>query len=241
MVRHCSLQRLNSPMITFSKIRVIFFRKCSPERITPPFGARWFGLERLTWICLLAVAGCQEAPVYHAADPNQVVSANNEFTFQSGDTLKVSFPSVPNLDTTQQIRSDGRINLPMVGEIVAAGKTPSALEKDLVSQYSSKIVSKEVSVTIVSAPFSVFVSGAVQRPGKVVTDHPISALEAIMEAGGFDNAKADMKKVIVVRQTGGSTKGFTLDLKQALEGKTSEPFYLQRSDIVHVPEKFNWF
>ena len=197
-------------------------------------------------ICLMALTGCQEPPVINTpvdrdAETKQPAPAAEEFTLQSGDTVKISFPSAPNLDTTQQIRSDGKVNLPMVGEVVAAGRTPITLEQELVSRYAPQLVSKEVSVTVVSAPFAVFVSGAVQRPGKIVTDRPISALEAIMEAGGFDNAKANMTAVVVIRQVGGTTKNYTLDLKQVLEGKKVETFYLRRSDIVHVPEKFTWF
>jgi len=94
---------------------------------------------------------------------------------------------------------------------------------------------------VVSAPFSVFVSGAVQRPGKIQVERAISALEAIMEAGGFDTAKANQTAVVVVRQVGGGTKQYTLNLKRVLEGRQVETFYLRRSDIIHVPEKFTWF
>jgi len=131
--------------------------------------------------------------------------------------------------------------MPIIGEVVAAGKTPVALEKELVTLYSPHLVSKEVTVTVISASFSIFVSGAVQKPGKITTDRPITALEAIMEAGGFDSAKANTAAVAVVRQSGTKTEHFTLNLKQVLEGKQVEPFYLRRSDIVHVPEKFTWF
>jgi polysaccharide export outer membrane protein len=233
-------------MITFLTIRTIVARRFSRERIGPTLRACFVGWCVCFSICLMAITGCQEPPVINTqvdrdAEHKQPAQAVEQFTLQSGDTVKISFPSAPNLDTTQQIRSDGRVTLPMVGEVVASGKTPIAFEKELVSQYSSQLVSKEVSVTVVSAPFAVFVSGAVQRPGKIVTDHPISALEAIMEAGGFDNSKANMTAVVVVRQVGAGTKNYTLDLKQVLEGKQVEIFYLRRSDIVHVPEKFTWF
>jgi protein involved in polysaccharide export with SLBB domain len=94
---------------------------------------------------------------------------------------------------------------------------------------------------VVSSTFTIFVSGAVVKPGKVVADHPLSALEAVMEAGGFDATKADMKAVVITRQEAGQYKNYTVDLKQVLEGKQSEPFYLKPSDIVYVPEKFSWF
>jgi polysaccharide export outer membrane protein len=129
----------------------------------------------------------------------------------------------------------------MVGEVVASGMTPSDLEKKLLELYANQLVSKEVSVTVVSSTFTVFVTGAVLKPGKIESDHPISALEAVMEAGGFDGKKADMQAVRVIRSQDGATKNYTVNLKLALEGGQSEPFYLKRSDIVYVPERFSWF
>ena len=201
----------------------------------------------LSAVALVTLVGCQAPPVLgpttsvSAVEKKEPIPVADEFVLQSGDTIKIGFPASPNLDTAQQIRSDGRINLPMVGEVVASGKTPSAFEKELVAEYAPKLVSKEVTVTVVSAPFSVFVSGAVQRPGKIQVERAISALEAIMEAGGFDTAKANQTAVVVIRQVGGGTKQFTLNLKRVLEGRQVETFYLRRSDIIHVPEKFTWF
>ena len=155
--------------------------------------------------------------------------------------MKISFPSAPNLDTTQQIRRDGRITLSLVGEVTAVGLTPAELEKQIVELYVSQLTSKEVSVTVLSSSIPVFVSGAVLRPGKIMSDHPITALEAIMEAGGFDNTKANLSAVVVIRQEEGQVKNYTLNLKRVLQGKQSVPFYLKPSDIVYVPERFSWF
>ncbi|MEO7598740.1 MAG: polysaccharide biosynthesis/export family protein [Opitutus sp.] len=160
---------------------------------------------------------------------------------REGDDVRISFPGAPNLDTTQRVRTDGRITLAMGGEVMASGLTPADLEKKLLDLYASQLVSKEVTVTVVSSSFSVFVSGAVLKPGKIISDHPLSALEAVMEAGGFDGGKADMQAVRIVRIQDGATKNFVINLKAALEGGQSEPFYLKRSDIVFVPEKFSWF
>jgi polysaccharide export outer membrane protein len=158
-----------------------------------------------------------------------------------GDELRITFPGAPNLDSVQKVRTDGRITLAMVGEVEAAGSTPSELEKKLLELYSGQLVSKEVSVTVISSTFTVFVSGAVLKPGKIVSDRPISALEAVMEAGGFDSTRADMQAVRVVRIEDGTSKNYVVNLKLALEGGQSAPFYLKRSDIVFVPEKFSWF
>lgn len=193
----------------------------------------------LTAVLCVGIAGCVTPP-----PPTPISQANSRPEVQSireGDVLKVSFPGAPNLDTTQTVRRDGRLTMPMGGEVVAAGMTPSGLEQELMKIYGSQLVTKEVSVTVVSSSFSVFVSGAVIRPGKVVSDHPITLLEAVMEAGGFDSAKADMRAVVITRQEGGQYKNYTVDLKQVLQGTQNEPFYLKPSDVIYVPERFSWF
>ena len=195
-------------------------------------------LATLAAAILTVVAGCQtsqsKAPVEPADQANAII-------LREGDMLKITFPGAPNLNDSQQIRRDGKIALSMVGEVVAAGLTPADLEKEILKLYSSQLVTKEVTVTVTSSSFPIFVTGAVVRPGKILSDHPITALEAIMEAGGFDYTKANLGHVRVVRNGKAGTKNYTLNLKQALEAKQSTPFYLKPSDIVYVPEKFSWF
>jgi polysaccharide export outer membrane protein len=192
-------------------------------------------------ICVLLVgAGCQDQTT--SAPLSQATGAPEVQTISEGDVLKIEFPGSPNLDTTQTVRRDGRLSLSIIGEVVVTGMTPSDLEKDLAKRYSTQILSSEVNVTVVSSTFSVFVTGAVLRPGKVQPDHPISALEAVMEAGGFDNEKADTEDVVVIRQLpGGGTKNYTVNLQKVIDGRSSEAFYLKPNDIVYVKEKFSWF
>lgn len=205
------------------------------------FGLQSFpvALAVLAFAVIALVTGCQspqtKALVEQAGDRSQAI------VLREGDVLKISFPGAPNLDTSQQIRRDGKIVLSLVGEVTAVGMTPAELEKEIIKLYSSQLVSKEVTVTVVSSSFPVFVTGAVIRPGKILSDHPITVLEAIMEAGGFDYTKANLGDVRVIRNEDGRVKNYTLNLKLALQGKQSEPFYLKPSDIVYVPEKFSWF
>ena len=194
---------------------------------------------------LAVVTGCQE-PVTIAAGEKvgakaAASTASEVLTVREGDVLKIAFPGTAQLDTTQTVRRDGRITLGIVGEVKAAGLTPAELEKQLVQLYSSQLVSKEVTVTVVSSNFTVFVTGAVMRPGKIVSDHPLTALEAIMEAGGYDRAKADLKALSIIRTEDGQTKTFTLNIKDVLEGKQNDTFYLKPFDKLILPEKFSWF
>jgi len=208
---------------------------------------------------LMVVAGCQTEPSPFTAvttattnsvrpvipeavmTPPPAAGSPTTFTLREGDILKISFPGSPSLNTTQQIRTDGKISLPLVGEVKAAGMTPADLQKELMDLYAPQLSSKEVTVEVQNSSFPVYVTGAVLRPGKISSDHPITALEAIMEAGGFDYTKANLKDVVVIRQEGNQTKNYTLNLKLAMEGKMSQPFYLKPADIIYVPEKFSWF
>jgi polysaccharide export outer membrane protein len=203
-------------------------------------------IRGLVALALLASAGCVESPGGSATVPPVQTQVDAPpvpelLTLKEGDVVKISFPSVPTMDTTQQVRQDGRITLPIIGEYVVIGRTTDALTKELLDLYSTKLVSKEVTVTLVSSPFAIYVTGAVLRPGKIMADRRISAFDAIMEAGGFDKTKADLKAVVVVRQENGQTKNYTLNLQEVLDGTQRTPFFLKPFDTVYVREKFSLF
>jgi len=196
------------------------------------------GLRGVTLIAVALLSGCvAPAPV---TSP-QAKTVPEVQTLNPGDVVKISFPGAPNLDTTQQIRRDGRINLYMVGETKAADKSPAEFERELIQAYSSLLLSKEIKVTVVSSSFAIFVTGAVVKPGKITPDRALTAFEAIMEAGGFDQNKANAKEVRVIRHEEGQTKTYTLNLRAILDGKPGEPFYLRSHDVVFVPDKISWF
>ncbi|HET7626116.1 MAG TPA: polysaccharide biosynthesis/export family protein [Verrucomicrobiae bacterium] len=187
---------------------------------------------------LLGIAGCG-TPRYKNLDAKKIHS--EPITLREGDVVRITFPGAPNLNTSQPIRRDGKIDLTLVGEVQAAGLTPEQLEKKLADLYSKQLLDKEVNVTVESSTFPVFVTGAVMRPGKVLSDHPITAIEAVMEAGGFDYTRANLKSVKVLRNINGQIEHIKLDLASVLQGNETEAFYLRPQDILYVPEKFNWF
>jgi polysaccharide export outer membrane protein len=170
--------------------------------------------------------------------PAQDQSAS--MVLREGDSIKISFPGAPSLDDVQTIRLDGKITLKMVGEMKAAGLTPKELEAQLLKAYDSQLVVKEVSVAVQTSVFTVYVTGAVLRPGKVVSDRVETPLEAIVEAG-IDHTKANLKKVTVVRESDGKSEKFVLNLDAVLKGKPGPSFTLKPMDTIFVPEKFMWY
>jgi polysaccharide biosynthesis/export protein len=188
-------------------------------------------------VLLLAFTGCETSQPKPTLEPPH----SEALILREGDVLKVSFPGSPNLDTTEQIRRDGKINLQLVGEISAVGVTPAELETNISDAYGDQLSSKQVTVVVVSSSIPVFVTGAVLHPEKVMSDHPITALEAVMEAGGPDYAKANMKDVRVIRYEEGREHNYVLNLKAEMAGDQVEPFYLKPNDIIYVPERFQMF
>jgi polysaccharide export outer membrane protein len=223
------------------------------------------GLARAA-LCALGVlamaAGCQTAPPHSTNAPPQSTNAplpaasaspgatNNESTnsnksmvLKEGDTIKITFPGAPNLDTLESIRIDGKITLQMIGEYDAAGKTPAAMEADLRRLYGSQLVNNEVSVTVQSAAFIVYIMGAVAKPGKLISERPLSPLEALIEAG-VDETRANLKAVQIIRtDSAGHTEKFKLNLHKVLHSKTEQmpSFTLKPYDTINVPERFSFY
>jgi polysaccharide biosynthesis/export protein len=162
-------------------------------------------------------------------------------TIREGDVLKISFPGAPQIDITQQVRSDGVVTLDTVGEVKVTGLSPKELEKTLSKMYESQLVSNEVVVAIINSSFDVYVTGSVLRPGKISATKPITAFQAIMEAG-YDPINSNLEKVVLIREVGRAKYTYIpLNLQLVLEGKATEPYYLKPSDTLQVPKKITIF
>jgi len=111
-------------------------------------------------------------------------------------------------------------------------RLPPTAAKPAPSLAARKLKDAEIAVTVRSFYTDrVFVGGQVRKPGVVRIPGEITAIEAIMEIGGFDLRAAERKNVIVIRYTDGRRHAYKLDLA----GNETKPFYLQPRDIVHVP------
>lgn len=189
---------------------------------------------------LAAAASQAIAAADQGASTNSPV-ATDKLLLREGDAIRIVFPGAPNLNTLAAIRRDGKITVPLIGEVHAAGLAPTDLEKRLLDLYGPQLQTKEVTVSLESSAFAVYVVGAVLRPGKIVSERPLSALEAIMEAGGFDQTRANLKKIRVIRYFQGKPEYHTLDMKGILAGRGTGAFALRPADILFIPERFTWF
>ena len=193
---------------------------------------------------LLATSGCQSTPSYANLVPFPLEPGAANYStnlLHEGDTVAITFQYSTNFDTVAKIALDGQLNLESVGTVKAAGRTPLELQADLARLYRPQIKDDVVTVKLVGAVASVYVSGAVFRHGKIPMERPLTVLEAVMEAGGFDSTRAKLSDATVLRIQHGKQFTYHLNLKRMLAGRDDNPFYLQPFDIVNVPSRtFNF-
>lgn len=193
----------------------------------------------LAGCCLLfaGVLGCQTPAARKPAAEDMIPPL---LELAPGDTVEITFPGATNLTGMHRIGPEGFITMPLVGKVMAGGKTAQELQNDLTKKYETELQDKEVIVTVVNSANAVYVTGAVLRPGKLQLDRPLTALEAIMEVGGFSDT-ANRKEITVVRYEGEQNVVYHLDLEKLLVGGPVAPFYVHPRDIIHVPQKVQWF
>lgn len=203
----------------------------------------------LIWLLLaigaLALAGCeteQEAWLSAGAPPSTGPEFYSTNILHEGDVVNITFQYATNYSTLQRIALDGTLNMNTVGPVKAAGKTIMELQADLAKAYQTLAKDDVITANLVLGSTAVvYVSGAVLKPGPVEISHPLSVIEAVMASGGFDNTRAKLSNVTVLRLENGRQRAYHVNLKRVLEGKEPVPFYLQPFDIVYIPEKvFNY-
>ena len=194
---------------------------------------------RVLCIAFLLAAGCATVEGPDPAEGHDVAPLW-PLLLAPGDEVAISFLGASELNNTQKVRRDGRISLPMLGDVLVSGMTVEGLKKTLADQYA-KDLRVQVITVVVRSQAAVFVSGAVLKPGRVEMQRALTALDAVMEAGGFDLYEADTGNVAVIRQTENGRQSFVLDLGAVLAGKGGKSFYLEPNDIVHVPKLRPWF
>ena len=169
------------------------------------------------------------SPTSVTVDANYVIGAD--------DVLLVDVWREKELSHTLSVRPDGKISLPLIGEMKVAGQTPLQLQDTITDRLKEYLEHPQVTV-MVQQPKSqkINVVGEVQRPGEFVFGHPITVLDAIALAGGLrDFAKA--KKMYVLR-TGadGSEQRLRVNYKDVVKGKRPlENIVLQSRDTLVVP------
>ena len=132
---------------------------------------------------------------------------------------------------------DGKISIPLVGEIQAAGLTPLKLKAELIDKLKAYVEIPNVTVTVLEVnSFKVFISGQVTKPGVYPLRSETTILQFIPLAGGFTEW-ANQRKILLVRKEQGKEKRFTINYKKIVSGDDlSQNLVLKPGDTIIVPD-----
>lgn len=196
-----------------------------------------------TVLGILAGTGCVTQPGAVTQGPPPGGSAVVE-KYQVGvdDTLSVSVWRNPELSVTAVVRPDGMITVPVIGDVLAAGKTPEEVAGDIRNRLSQYIRNPQVVVSVTRLVSNAYltrvrVTGAVVQPVSSPHRPGMTVLDAVLEAGGVtefaapDNAR-------LYRKVDGKINAYPIHLKQILQkGDLSTNYELLPGDIISIPER----
>jgi polysaccharide export outer membrane protein len=158
-------------------------------------------------------------------------ASQDDYRIGAGDKLRIEVYKDPQLSQSVQVRPDGKITLPLIGDMSATDKTPIELRDQIAKALKEYITTPTVTVIVVEAVASkVYVMGEVSKPGPVELHGPMNVLQALSMAGGFKEF-ANTKNVQVVRQNG---QRLTFNYKEMVNGD-ARPIVLRSGDMVIVP------
>jgi polysaccharide biosynthesis/export protein len=166
----------------------------------------------------------------------EVVADSDQYVIGPEDVLTVHVWKEETLSRTVPVRMDGKISLPLIDEVQAAGLTPLQLKGVLAKKLKNFIENPVVSVIVTEAnSFKVYVSGEVKTPGVYRLRSETTILQIIPMVGGFTEW-ADQKKILIIRKEGGKEKRTTVNYKKALKGEEpNSELILKPGDTIIVP------
>jgi polysaccharide export outer membrane protein len=191
----------------------------------------------ITCFMLTAGAALAQAAVPGVSDDKKPgatpAGVEADYHLGAGDKLRIEVYKDAQLSQSVQIRPDGKITLPLVGDVVATGMTPIELRDSLTKSLTEYITNPTVTVIVVEAESAhAFVMGEVGHPGPVQLHGPMTIVQALAMAGGFKEF-ANTKDIKVVRPRGNSVETLHFNYKDAIAGD-AKPFYLKSGDTVIV-------
>jgi polysaccharide export outer membrane protein len=182
--------------------------------------------------------GADTQPSYVAADQLPPIYTGL-YRIQVGDVLNVNFFKTTQLNQTLKVGPDGDLYLPLVGRVRVAGRTVDDITTDLTAGFSKEMVDPQITVSV--AEFSglfVHVAGEVKNPGLQPYSGQLTAVQAIMDAGGFADRGRKKSVLLIRRDKDGKPVGTMIDVKAILQdGQFAGDVALAPSDIVYVPMK----
>ena len=200
-----------------------------------------FGPMFLSAAFLMATAvtaAAQQAPKASETDAAvvaRVMATTGDYQIGPEDVLDISVWKNAELSRKVPVRPDGKISLPLVNDIQAAGLTPTQLRQQLATKLAEFGPAPEVSVVVAEVQSNqVAVVGAVKTPNRFTLRSPATVLEMIALAGGLTEF-ANKERIVVLRTNGSATTRIPFNYRKVADGNDQENFLVKPGDIIVVP------
>jgi polysaccharide export outer membrane protein len=162
---------------------------------------------------------------------------DENFVIGNDDVLAISVWNEPNMTKAVPVRSDGKISLPLVGEMQAAGRTPMQLELDITEKLKNFITAPQVNVIVQQVNSRKFnILGEVGRPGSYPLTTSSTIMDAIALAGGFKDFAKKSNVYVLRKGRDGSESHLKFNYKDFIKGKNPDQnVKLEPNDTIIVP------
>ena len=191
---------------------------------------------RSTIFIAVVIAGSLSSALAQRPALNPIARAYGETEFKLGpdDVIEVFVYKEQELSTTVVVRPDGKISLPLIGELICNGKTAADLQNEIAQRLTQFIAQPTVNVIVKEVNSAkVSVIGEVKTPGMYKIQARSTVLDAVALAGGFTEY-AKRNKVKLIRITNGKQQQFQINLDEQLKGGKGDLFYILPSDKIYV-------
>jgi polysaccharide export outer membrane protein len=166
-------------------------------------------------------------------DPRQ-----SEFLVGPSDVLRINVWKTPDLSVDVTVRPDGTITLPLIGDVTAAGRTPSLLRAEIKRKLTAFLRDDNPAIEVIVETVNSYrftVAGNVEHSGLFTTKYFVTVTEAIALAGG-PNRYADLDRVLVLRQTATGARSIPVSLNEIYSGRHPEmDLVIVKEDRIFVP------
>ena len=193
--------------------------------------------------CLLLLAACTTMPASNQAPPfTPHPEAVATYHIGVDDQLQVTVWQNPDLSVSVPVRPDGKITVPLIGDVQAGGRTPTQVSAEIQTRLKAYMRDPQVAVIVTQLRSHeyltrVSVTGAVQHPVSAPYHQGMTVLDAILVAGGV-NAFAAADDTVLYRKIDGATKAYRVRLDEILQsGDLATNYPLQPGDVITVPTR----
>jgi polysaccharide export outer membrane protein len=190
----------------------------------------------------LLLAGCASSGNVTSGAPPAPTTLADDYQIGVDDMVQVSVWRNPELGITAPVRPDGKISVPLVGDIVAGGRTPDAVAKDVQQKLSTYVLEPQVTVILTELRSHEYLSrvrvtGAVRQPVSIPYRQGMTVLDAVLAAGGITEFAAPDRSSLH-RKAGDTAQAYGIQLGNILNsGDLSTNYKVAPGDVITVPER----